>query len=270
MPNNRFRIPSLQPAAYAPAASRASWIGTIQIDDFSIPVKAYSAIASPESHLNLIHASCGRRVSLRKVCPKHGMLEPDETQKAFAYSPDILVELPDDELKQLNPVDDKTIVIERFFSPDRLDPTLLAGRTLSLAPANLAAHHPFRLLKAALESKQVWALGRTVLSQKRQLVVIHSHDESLLLHTLHDPSLRRLPMPDQLYGKSPYRTIQSAYIIQIVFLIGQAHGWTPPPFAVGQSISATDARALAKILSESKVSDGQPPPGLDELEKLLV
>ena len=206
MPNNRLRIRQFETAADAPAASRASWIGMLQMDDFSVPVKAYSAIASPESQLHLIHAGCGRRVSLRKVCPEHGSHESTDTQKAFAYSSDLLVELSDDELSTLNPVDDKTIVIERFFSPDRLDPTLLAGRTLFLGPASLAAQQAFQLLKTAVDQKKTWALGRTVFSQKRQLVVIHSRDETLLLHTLHDPALRRMPVSIQPNGRAPSRS----------------------------------------------------------------
>ena len=206
MSKDRLRIQQFETAAIAPAASRASWIVTLQLNDFCVPVKAYSAIASPESHLHLMHAGCGRRVSLRKVCPEHGLLESNEIQKAFAYSSNLLVELSDDELAQLSPADDKTIVIVRLFSPKQFDLTLLAGRTLFLAPATLAAQHSFHLLKAALALKQVWALGRTVFSNKRQLVVLHSRDETVMLHTLHDPALRRMPVPCQSNGNSPSRS----------------------------------------------------------------
>ena len=206
MPKNRLRIRQFETTDNAPAASRASWIGTLQIEDFSVPVKAYSAIASPESHLHLIHAGCGRRVSMRKVCPVHGSLESADIRRAFAYSSDLLVELSEDELSALNPVDDKIIVIDRFFSPDRFELRLLAGRTLFLAPASLAAQQAFHLLKAAFDHKKTWALGRTVFSQKRQLVVIHSRDETLLLHTLHDPALRRMPVSIQPNGRASSRS----------------------------------------------------------------
>jgi Ku protein len=155
--------------------------------------------------LHQIHAGCGRRISLRKICPEHGTLESSDIRKAFAYSPDLLVEISDDEFAQLEPADDKTIVIERFFAPGLLDPTLFAGRSLFLAPANPAAQPAFNLLKAALDEKHAWALGRTVFSQKRQLVVVHSRSEMVLLHTLHDPALRRLPVTCQSRGGSPSR-----------------------------------------------------------------
>ncbi len=207
MPKNRAPITQVENSSHAVAASRASWIGEVQHQDFNVPVKAYSCIASPESHLHLIHAAgCGRRVTLSKVCPEHGILEASEIRKAFAYSSDLLVELSEDELAQLNPIDDKKIVIDRFVSPERLDLALLSGRTLFLVPASPAAHHSFHLFKEALEQKQIWALGRTVFSQKRQLVVIRSNDEKVFLHTLHDPALRRLPVPYRPCGDGPSRS----------------------------------------------------------------
>jgi non-homologous end joining protein Ku len=115
----------------------------------------------------------------------------------------LLVELSGDELAQLEPVDEKMIVIERFFTPDLLDPTLLAGRSLVLMPANPAAQVAFDLFRAALDEKQTWALGSTVFSQKRQLVVIHSRNATVLLHTLHDPALQRLPVFSPPNGASP-------------------------------------------------------------------
>lgn len=201
MPKNRPPAQQSESVACAAAASRASWIGKLQFKGFSVPVKAYSAIASPESCLHQIHVGCGRRVSVHRVCSKHGTLDSSKIGRAFAYSSDLLVELSNLELAKLLSADEKTIVIERFFSPDQLDFTLLAGRTLYLAPANLAALDSFRMLKEAFDQKKAWALGRTVFSQKRQLVVIHSRDEAVLLHTLHDPALRRMPQSCHRNGR---------------------------------------------------------------------
>lgn len=205
MSNNRLKIRQVEDAHSLPAASRASWIGTLKTCDLAIPVKAYSTIATAETNLHLIHAACGRRISLRKVCPEHGVLESDDLKKAFAYSSDMLVELSEDELASLEPVDERTIEIERFFSPDRLDLTLLSGRTLCLAPASLAAQDAFHVLKTAFDDKNTWALGRTVFSRKRHLVVLHSREDALLLHTLHDPALRRMPVYSKPNGNAPTR-----------------------------------------------------------------
>jgi DNA end-binding protein Ku len=136
----------------------------------------------------------------------HGSVTAEQIGKAYEYSHDCRVELSDEELAQLVPADDKTITLERFFPGDQLDLTLLAGRSLFLSPANLAAHDAFAVVRTALSRKRTWALGRTVFSQRRTLVVVHPVEETLLLHTLHDPGMRRAPVSINANGKSPSRT----------------------------------------------------------------
>ena len=59
----------------AAPASRASWCGQLRIGDLCVPVKAYSAIATPpETPLRQLHAGCGQRIEYRKWCPKHGVV----------------------------------------------------------------------------------------------------------------------------------------------------------------------------------------------------
>lgn len=188
----------------APAASRASWIGTVNVKGLSVPVKAYATIASDSAtQLCQVHQGCGRRISHCKTCSTHGAVPAERIAKAYEYSSDCLVELSKDELAQLAPVDDKTITLERFFPGDQLDLTLLAGRSLFIVPANPAAGHAFAILKTVLMQKQVWALGRTVFSHKRQLVVIQPAEDTLLLHTLHDPGTRRASVSFRENAKSP-------------------------------------------------------------------
>ena len=62
----------------------------------------------------------------------------------------------------LEPTDDKTIHLEHFLSPTEFDLTLLAGRSLYLAPAHPAAMKPFVVIRQALLRADKWALGRTV------------------------------------------------------------------------------------------------------------
>jgi DNA end-binding protein Ku len=135
----------------------------------------------------------------------HGPVNADQIGRAYEYSNDCLVGLSDDELAQLLPPDDKAITLERFFPGDRLDLTLLAGRSLFLSPANLAACSTFLLLQAALMQKRTWALGQTVFSQRRQLVVVYPAKGTLLLHTLHDPGTRRAAVSIDANGNSPSR-----------------------------------------------------------------
>ncbi|MCA9145956.1 MAG: hypothetical protein H6821_17060 [Planctomycetaceae bacterium] len=207
MATNRLLAHSRRVLPRAPAASRASWIGTLKVADLSVPVKAFSTIDSNSaSQLCHVHRGCGHRISYCKTCSVHGAVTAEEIGKAYQYSNDCLVELSHDELAELTPTDDKTIKLERFFPGDQLDLALLAGRSLFLSPASLAAGPAFALIRAALEEKQMWALGQTVLSQRLHLVVVHPAEGALLLHTLHDPLARRACVPLNTNGTSPSRT----------------------------------------------------------------
>ncbi len=206
MATNRMLAHPETTRSLAPAASRASWVGTLKIGETSVPVKAFTAIASSSStQLHQIHVDCGRRIAYRKTCPRHGPVDVEQIGKAYEYSSDCVVELSEDELAKLRPVDDKTITLERFFSRQHLDLTLLAGRSLFLAPANLAAQRDFSAFEGVLKQKRLWALGRTVFSHRPQLVVIQSCGTALLLHTLHSPETRRAAVTIQTNGKKALR-----------------------------------------------------------------
>lgn len=206
MATNRLLAHPRMTSPRAPAASRASWIGTLKVEDLSVPVKAFATIASDSAtQLHQVHRDCGHRISYCKTCSRHGAVPAEQIGKAYEYSNDCLMELSSDELAQLTPADDKTITLERFFPGNQLDLTLLAGRSLFLSPANPAAVPTFVLLKTALMQKQIWALGRTVFSQRRQLVVLQPVEGTLLLHTLHNPGTRRAPVSFHANKNSPSR-----------------------------------------------------------------
>ena len=176
-------------------ASRASWVGKLQLGSVVVPVKAYTAIATGQDvRLHQLHADCGQRIEYHKCCPQHGHVPQDQIVKGYSYAPDRCVELSAEELARLSPDDNKTLVLERFLVQGQLDLTLLAGRSLYLAPAHGTAGRPFALIVAALQAKKKWALGRVVFSGHRQLVVVYPADGTLILHTLHCPKQRRGPV----------------------------------------------------------------------------
>jgi non-homologous end joining protein Ku len=53
----------------------------------------------------------------------------------------------------------------------------------------------FVVIRQALLRADKWALGPTVFSNKRQLVIVYPADEVLLVQTLFDPAQRRAAMP---------------------------------------------------------------------------
>jgi DNA end-binding protein Ku len=177
---------------HAAPASRASWCGQLRLGDLCVPVKAYAAIATPpETPLRQLHAACGQRIEYRKCCPEHGAVALEEIVKGYPYQPDRYVQLSTDELKQLQPEDDKTIHLKHFLDPSLVDLVLFAGRGLYLAPANPAAQQPFAAVQQAIRQSGKWGIGLVVFSGKRQIVVVRPEDRILIVHTLYHPALRR-------------------------------------------------------------------------------
>ncbi|MCA9124686.1 MAG: hypothetical protein KDB11_31140, partial [Planctomycetales bacterium] len=181
-----------------PRAGRASWCGELQLGQLLVPVKAFPAIQSCLGiQLCQVHAGCGRRIEQPKRCPQHGLLESHEVGKAFAYSADEIVELDASDLQSISPVDDKKIVLAQFIGAMSLDLTLLAGRSLQLAPSHAAAGPMYATIVAALTKAAKWGVGTVVFSGKRSLVVVRPESSRLVLHTLHSPRLLYAP-PDAM------------------------------------------------------------------------
>jgi len=151
MPATLQKPLSKQSSDQAPPASRASWSGQLALGQTIVPVKAYSAVVTtPTNPLRQLHAGCGQPIEYRKCCGQHGAVPKESIVKGFAYTADDYVQLSDDDLAGLQADDDKTIHLERFFSPEQFDLSLLSGRSLHLVPAHQAAGQDYGLILQAL------------------------------------------------------------------------------------------------------------------------
>jgi DNA end-binding protein Ku len=155
----------------------------------SLPVKAYAAVSSTSTtHFHLLHDGCGQRISYTKHCPQHGPVEADAIVKGYEYAPDHYVIVEPQELEQLRPPRDKALVLEQFVAVAEVPPTFFAGRCLYLVPDGAAAQHPYGVLVEALQHAGRAALGRVVLCNSRQLVLVRALGRLLMLDVLHYPA----------------------------------------------------------------------------------
>jgi DNA end-binding protein Ku len=135
----------------------------------------------------LLHASCGQRIRYAKNCPQHGSVESDAIVRGYEYAPDQFV-VEAEELNRLRPVRDRALILEQFLPVQEVAPTFFAGRSLYLFPDGPAAQHPYSVLVEALQQAGQGALGRVVLSNQRQLVLVQASSRLLVLDVLHYPS----------------------------------------------------------------------------------
>jgi DNA end-binding protein Ku len=154
-----------------------------------VPVKAYPAVSTTSgSHFHLLHANCGQRISYAKHCPVHGAVDAAAIVRGHEYAPDHYVVVEPHELEQLRPARDKALILEQFLPVQEVTPTFFAGRSLYLLPDGPAAQHPYGVLVEAFQQAGQAALGRVVLTQQRQLVLVRACGRLLVLDVLHYPA----------------------------------------------------------------------------------
>jgi len=171
---------------------RASWSGQLQLGPLQLPVKAYPALVVPSNGpLHQIHIACGQRISQRRICPQHGELTSDEIGKAFELTAAESIPLSADEIASLSPKEDSSIHIEHLLPSERVELSLLSGRSLYLAPAQPAVAELYARAVLVLARLRSWAIGRMILSDSRRLVAVGSDGVRLLLFVLHWPEHRR-------------------------------------------------------------------------------
>jgi DNA end-binding protein Ku len=244
---------------------RPSWSGLLQLSLVGIPLKAYPTVRTrdvPSAHL--LHADCGQRIRYAKQCPVHGTVDNAAIVKGYEYGPNRHVLAQPDELDALRPVQDKALRLERFLTPDQVNPLLFAGRSLYLVPDGPAAEPGYGVLRLALTKRQRWALGRMVLGGHRQVVLVRPADTTLVLHVLHYPEqVRVCPQTVWPMKQEPEEELRLAGM-----LIDAADGkvdWTAYPDQAAQELKTL---IEAKLAGQTAEATAQPRAILSLLDAL--
>lgn len=175
---------------------RSSWKGHLKLSLVSVPVQAFTANdTSGEVRLNQLHADCHNRVKYQKVCPEHGELKSAEIVSGYEYSKGQYVVIDPAELAKLRPQSDRSIRLDGFVAPDKVDSAHLTGRTYYLTPDGVAGHKPYALLHRGMLDADVVAIGQIVLAGREQLVMIRPVGRLLTMSILQVASKVRSATP---------------------------------------------------------------------------
>jgi DNA end-binding protein Ku len=173
---------------------RPSWTGSIRLSLVSVPVKGYTAIEAEKARisLNQLHEECHSRIRYKKTCPVHGEVPNDEIVMGYEYADDQYAIIDPSEINQLRSERDRSVNIDKFVSPDEIDPIYFSGQTYYLLPDGKHGGKPYAVLHRAMTDENVVGIAQVVISNKEQLVVLRPVGRLLTISVLnYDAAIRK-------------------------------------------------------------------------------
>jgi len=181
---------------------RAIWKGHIRFSLVTIPVRIYNAIETAETiRFNQLHRKDNGPIGYVKRCKKCNQeVSNDEIVKGYRYEPDQYVIIEPEDLEKLKLKSTRVIEIEGFVDASEVHPTLFETPYFA-GPDGEVATKPYALLRATLEATGKVGVGRVVLRDRENVMLITSQDNGLLLYRLRYPAeLRSIKDVPQLNG----------------------------------------------------------------------
>jgi DNA end-binding protein Ku len=164
--------------------ARSIWKGTLSFGLVSVPVRAFSAVRDHDVHFHQIDKGSGSRVRNQKVAEKTGdEVESSDIQMGFEVAQGRYVTFDKDELDELRPASTRAVEITDFVPLDEIDP-IYYERTYWLAPDGDTSRQPYQLLRAAMEDRELAAIGTVVMRNKMYLSAIRPLDGALAMSTM--------------------------------------------------------------------------------------
>jgi DNA end-binding protein Ku len=136
---------------------------------------------------NQIHRECNGRIGYDKRCKKcNNQVENDDIVKGFQYEPDQYVIFEKDDLDKLKLKSTKVIDIEGFVDASEIDATLYDSPYYAGPDGDVAAK-TYALLSAALRESGKLGVGKVVLRDREDVVMIAPKGDGIVLYKMRYP-----------------------------------------------------------------------------------
>jgi len=182
---------------------RSIWKGHIQFSLVTIPIRIYNAVDTTESiRFNQLHKDDNGAVGYDKKCKKCGKaLSVDEIVKGYQFEPEQYVIVSADDLAKIKLKSTKVIEIAGFIAADEVAPALYEAPYFA-GPDGPVAAKTYSLLSQALKTSGKVGIGKVVLRDREEIVMIAPQDRGLILYKLrHEQEVRKMEDVPQLEHK---------------------------------------------------------------------
>src|SRR5215471_2424891 len=182
---------------------RAIWKGHIQFSLVTIPIRIYNAVETEEAiRFNQLHKEDNGPVGYEKKCKKCGKaLAAEEIVKGYQFEPEQFVIVSPEDIEKVKIKSTKVIDIEGFIETEEVHPTLYESPYFA-GPDGVVAAKTYSLLAQALKASGKVGVGKVVLRDREEVVMIAPLEGGLILYKLRSPQeLRKMDSVPQIEKK---------------------------------------------------------------------
>jgi DNA end-binding protein Ku len=179
---------------------RSIWKGHIRFSLVTIPVRVYNAIETAQKiQFNQLHKEDGGPIGYDKKCKKcKNVVTNEEIVKGYQYEPDRWVIVEPEDFEKVKLKTTKIIDIEGFVDSSEVHPTLFEAPYYA-GPDGEVSSKAYALLRETLKETGKVGVGKVVLRDREDPVIIAPHGKGLVLYRLRYPNeLRSVTAVPQL------------------------------------------------------------------------
>src|SRR5713101_8905813 len=182
---------------------RSIWKGHIRFSLVTIPVRIYNAVDTEETiRFNQLHKEDNGAVGYEKKCKKCGKsLTAEEIVKGYQFEPEQFVIVSPEDVEKIKLKSTKVIEIEGFIEASEVHPTLYESPYFA-GPDGPVAAKTYSLLSQALKASGKVGIGKVVLRDREEVVMIAPQQGGLMLYKVRSPNeLRKMESVPQIEHK---------------------------------------------------------------------
>lgn len=187
---------------------RAIWKGHIRFSLVTIPIRIYSAIDTGHSiRFNQLSRETKNPVGYQKKDKITGEeLKSEEIVKGFQYEPGQYVIVEQEDFEKVKLKSTKVIEISGFVDKSEIHPSLYESPYFA-GPDGEVAAKTYALLKEALEESGKIGVGKVVLRDRENLMLLTPYDKGMMLYKLRSPEevrdINKVPALDEEVEADP-------------------------------------------------------------------
>lgn len=167
---------------------KSVWRGHIRFSLVNIPIQIFSAVnSSNDIKFNQLHKTDNGRVRYKKVCSVcDEVLRSTDIVKGYEFEDDQYVVVASEEFKSIKIKSTKTIDVEAFIDLDEVHPSRYEA-VYYVGPHEEMANKTFNLFIKSLKKTGKAGVGKIVLRDKEDVVLLKPYQNGLIMYKLRYP-----------------------------------------------------------------------------------